>query len=260
VHSRETVAEVLGLADKGLNSCEISRRTGVSRPTVREWRIGKLPHSFKSKPLLYGRPTEPGACCSGCGASKHRFDHLSTAYVYLLGLYLGDGCISRGARDVFRLRIALDVKYGGIVEECASAMQAVVPWNKVHCQVTPKNYVEVHAYSKSWPCLFPQHGSGRKHEQKIALTGWQRELTSLAPKLLLRGLIHSDGSRFINTGSFGWECPRYAFTNLSDDIKGIFCDACDQLGLHWTTAPPKSVYVSRKADVERLDEFIGPKR
>lgn len=206
MHSRETVAEVLGLADKGLNSCEISRRTGVSRPTVREWRIGKLPHSFKSKPLLYGRPTEPGACCSRCGASKHRFDHLSTAYVYLLGLYLGDGCISRGARDVFRLRIALDVKYGGIVEECASAMQAVVPWNKVHCQVTPKNYVEVHAYSKSWPCLFPQHGP--------------------------------DGCRFINTGSFGWECPRYAFTNLSDDIKGIFCDACDQLGLHWTTAPP----------------------
>ncbi|MGE5282825.1 MAG: hypothetical protein ACM3N0_10985 [Chloroflexota bacterium] len=50
------------------------------------------------------------------------------------------------------------------------------------------------------------------------------------------------------------------FTNLTSDIKQIFCDACDRLDLHWTAAPPKSIYVSRKADVARLDEFVGPKR
>jgi hypothetical protein len=33
-----------------------------------------------------------------------------------------------------------------------------------------------------------------------------------------------------------------------------------QLGLRWTTAPPESVYVSRKEDVAKLDEFVGPKR
>jgi len=210
--------------------------------------------------MLYGRPTEPGFSCARCGSDRHRFDHLSTAYSYLLGLYLGDGCISKHPREVFRLRIALDVKYPGIVEECVAAMQAVVPWNKVHAQLTPKNYVEVHAYSKSWPCLFPQHGPGKKHERRILLTKWQRDLVDLTPELLLRGLIHSDGCRFINTGSYGWRCPRYAFSNLSDDIKQIFCRTCDQLGLHWTVAPPKSVYVSRKADVARLDEFVGPKR
>lgn len=92
------------------------------------------------------------------------------------------------------------------------------------------------------------------------LTEWQRDCVELVPGLLLRGLIHSDGCRFLNTGSNGWECPRYVFTNLSDDIKQIFCDACDRLDLHWTVAPPKSVYVSRKADVAKLDEFVGPKR
>jgi hypothetical protein len=260
VHNRETVAEALRLAGDGLNNCEISRRIGVSRATVREWRTGTLPHSFKSKPLLYGRPTESDATCTRCGAAKHRFDRFSTAYIYLLGLYLGDGCISKGARDVFRLRIALDVKYPGIVNECAAAMQAVVPWNKVHCQITPKNYVEVHTYSKSWPCLFPQHGPGKKHERRITLRDWQQELVDLAPALLIRGLIHSDGCRFTNTGSYGWECPRYVFTNFSDDIKRIFCETCDKLDLHWTTAPPKSVYVSRKPDVAKLDEFVGPKR
>jgi hypothetical protein len=74
----------------------------------------------------------------------------------------------------------------------------------------------------------------------------------------LRGLIHSDGCRFINTGSGGWRHPRYSFTNYSDDIRGIFTDACDLMGIRWTTAP-NVVYVSRKADVALLDTFIGPK-
>lgn len=139
-------------------------------------------------------------------------------------------------------------------------MQAVVPWNKVHQQLTPKNYVEVHAYSKTWPCLFPQHGPGRKHERQIMLADWQQELVDLVPGLLIRGLIHSDGCRSTNTGSNSWRCPRYALTNLPADIKRIFCRACDRLDLHWTIAPPKSVYVSHRADVAKLDEFVGPKR
>jgi hypothetical protein len=260
VHSAETVARALELKRAGLNHCQISRELGVSRPTIRDWCSGKLPHSFEAKDTLYGRPTRPGRTCGLCGSNRHAFDRLSTAYVYLLGLYLGDGCISSGARGVFRLRIALDMKYPGIIEDCATAMEAVVPWNKVHLQGTRKNYVEVHAYSKSWPCLFPQHGPGKKHKRKIELAGWQEELIDLIPGLLLRGLIDSDGCRFINTGKNGWRCPRYVFTNLSEDIKQIFCDACDRLDLHWTTAPPKSVYVSRKADVARLDELVGPKR
>lgn len=260
MHSRETVQRVLDLKAAGLNNCEISRQVGVPRPTIREWCSGSLPHSFRAKPLLYGHRIGAGPSCRRCGSDEHRFDRLSTAYAYLLGLYLGDGCISRGARDVFRLRIALDKKYPEIIAECAAAMEAVVPWNSVHQQLTPKNYVEVHAYSKSWPCLFPQHGAGKKHERRIELTDWQEDLVDLVPSLLIRGLIHSDGCRFTNTGRGGWSAPRYVFTNFSEDIKQIFCQACDRLDLRWTTAPPKSVYVSRKDDVARLDEFVGPKR
>ena len=118
--------------------------------------------------------------------------------------------------------------------------------------------VEVYAYSRSWPCLFPQHGPGRKHEREIALTDWQQELVARRPDLLLRGLIHSDGCRSINHGRGNWRIPRYSFSNVSDDIRGIFIAACDLLGLHTTTAP-RTVYVSRKADVARMDEFVGPK-
>jgi transposase len=48
MHPETTVASVLKLHRDGLNNCEISRRTGVSRPTVREWTNGRLPRSYKA--------------------------------------------------------------------------------------------------------------------------------------------------------------------------------------------------------------------
>jgi hypothetical protein len=145
-------------------------------------------------------------------------------------------------------------------------MHEVSPTNRVHRLARRGNhrerakpsFVEVSAYSKAWPCLLPQHGPGRKHQRSIALAVWQQDLVQQHPRLLLRGLIHSDGSRYINTGRAGWRCPRYAFNNRSEDILQIFCKACDLLDLRYTFAP-RSVYVSRKADVQRMDEFVGAK-
>jgi hypothetical protein len=116
----------------------------------------------------------------------------------------------------------------------------------------------VSAYWKHWPVLFPQHGAGPKHLRRITLEPWQQARTDLDPALLLRGLIQSDGCRFINTGSKGWSHPRYSFSNRSADIRAIFCAACDRLGLRWTTAP-HTVYVSSKDDVRLLDQLVGPK-
>jgi hypothetical protein len=116
------------------------------------------------------------------------------------------------------------------------------------------------AYSKSWPCLFPQHGRGKKHERSIVLAPWQLALVSQRPDLLLRGLLHSDGCRFVNTGRGGWRHPRYAFANASCDIRAIFCAACDLLGFHWTASGGRTIYVSRMDDVALLDLFVGPKR
>jgi predicted secreted protein len=68
----------------------------------------------------------------------------------------------------------------------------------------------------------------------------------------------------INTGRGGWRQARYGFANRSTDITSIFCSACDVADLHWTAAFPSderrtvTIYVSRKADVARLDTFIGP--
>lgn len=184
---------------------------------------------------------------------------LPPAYVYLLGLYLGDGCISTHRRSVYRLRITLDAAYPGIIEEAALAMGQVLPMSKVN--QWPRwdtGYVEVSSFSKAWPCLFPQHGPGKKHLRSIVLSDWQERLVRKTPHLLVRGLIHSDGCRFMNTGR-AWRYPRYSFTNFSTDIRNIFTNACDLLGLRWTTASGRTIYVSRMADVDRMDRFVGPK-
>jgi hypothetical protein len=255
MHSRAAVERVLQLRDEGLGARRIAARAGLPVRTVTDWLAGKTPRA------------PSGECCERCGHEKHGFAELPAAYSYLLGIYLGDGCISSAPRGVYRLRITLDLAYPGIVDECEAAMREVVPRSRVHRLLRKSNYVdrpqpsfvELSAYSKSWPCLFPQHGPGRKHERAILLADWQRELLRRDPGLLLRGLIHSDGSRFINTGRGGWSCPRYVFNNKSEDIRRIFCEACDVLGLRYTFAP-RAVYVSRKADVALLDLFVGPKR
>lgn len=137
-------------------------------------------------------------------------------------------------------------------------MTDVRPASRVSRHERPDNAVEVYAYSKAWPLLFPQHGSGLKHKRDVSLRPWQQRIAAAHARLLLRGLIHSDGCRFINTGR-NWRCPRYAFSNRSQDIRGIFCFACEEVGVRWNFAP-HTVFVSRKADVNLLNEFIGPKR
>ena len=220
---------------------------GLPRSTVKTWLSGALPRVARE------------SRCPECGGPPHEFTALPPTYAYLLGLYLGDGTIAAHPRGVFKLRIFLDVKYPGIISECAAAIHTVSPENTVKRRFTKDNCVEVYSYSKTWPCVFPQHGPGMKHTREIILRDWQWLHVVREPGLLLRGLIQSDGCRFTNTGRGGWRHPRYSFSNTSDDIKRIFCDACDLLGLHWTVAPPKTVYVSRKADVALLDEFVGPK-
>ena len=244
VHTEHTVRAALALAATGANGTEIAQRVGVPRRTVSDWMRGLLPQTPK--------------CANGC-TEDHDFSTLPAPYVYLLGLYLGDGSIATHPRGVYRLRVSLDARYPGIIEQCVAAITEIAPHNRVG-RCSRGTWFEVTCYSKSWPCLFPQHGLGKKHERRIALADWQQVLVDRWPENLLRGLIHSDGCRFQNTGRGNWSCPRYAFTNHSLDIRGIFCRACEQLGLHWTASGDYVIYISRKADVARLDEFIGPKR
>lgn len=246
MHGQRTVRAALELASAGANATDVARQLGIPRRTVSGRLRGVLPHSADSDRR------------DRCGRAHVRTD-VAASYAYLLGLYLGDGCISRHPRDVYKLRIFLDVKYPEIIAGAAATMKEV-KGGPVAIFERPENCVEVYAYWKCWPCLFPQHGPGKKHKRPIALSDWQLRLVERWPECLLRGLVHSDGCRFESMGRGNWSSPRYTFTNYSPDILRIFCRACEQIGLHWTASGEHVIYVSRKADVAILDEFIGPKR
>jgi hypothetical protein len=190
----------------------------------------------------------------------------SAAYAYLLGLYLGDGCLGNGGHQ---LMISLDARYPGIVKATEEAMTVTVPGitTRRYRPRETENSVRVIANSSTWPAAFPQHGPGRKRLGIIQPFPWQQRITERFPRELLRGLIHSDGCRTINrfktklpSGRVAsYEYPRYFFSNLSEDIRGIFCEHCELPGIRWTQSNPRNISIWHRKSVALMDEFIGPK-
>jgi hypothetical protein len=259
VRSVQELHRVQALVDLGLNDCAVARLAGIPRTTVRDWRRSQR---WTHQSTRLGTRVGPGSC-PRCGHPTHCFDELDDRYAYLLGLYLGDGYVVHHRRGVYRLTITLDAKYPGIVSECREAIEAVMPRGRVGIQFRHGGTCAwVINSSKQWPCLLPQHGPGKKHERLIELVDWQQRVVDAHAQPFLRGLIHSDGCRFTNTIRHGpkvYEYPRYNFSNRSDDIRRIFCDTCDLLGIEWRVMNAWNISVARRASVARLDEFIGPK-
>ncbi|MGB7341799.1 MAG: hypothetical protein WBC91_23075, partial [Phototrophicaceae bacterium] len=92
----------------------------------------------------------------------------------------------------------------------------------------------------------------------IILERWQQKIVDQYPLEFFRGLYHSDGSRSQNIVK-GRNYPRYTFSNVSDDIRKLFTDTTEKLGLSWTTANARNVAISRRNDVAWLDRHIGAK-
>ncbi len=185
------------------------------------------------------------------------------AYAYLLGQYLGDGTIVSTRRGVHRLFVTCCAAHPDIIDECSAAIEPVLPGNRVGRRAKA-GAIDVNCYSKHLPCLFPQHGPGRKHSRPIALAPWQATIAlGSHPNRFIRGLVHSDGSRFVNRvrNSRGREYAyvRYQFTNHSDDIRRLFTAACDVLGIEWRPMGRYDVSVARRASVAKLDVMVGPK-
>jgi hypothetical protein len=243
---------VVALMEKGHGDSEIARITGIPRGTISAWRHGRGTgyHLRLRAAQPSWRPSCPGE------------------YSYLLGLYLGDGCVYVSPRGFASIVITLDVSYPGIVMEAMCALEACFPDTPAHRFSQSEGSVA--AVKLNHPALrfaFPQHGRGAKHLRVIELTRWQREITTTFPRELLRGLIHSDGCRTINrfktklpSGRIAtYEYPRYFFSNLSEDIRRIFCEHCELLGIRWTQSNPRNISISHRKSVALMDEFIGPK-
>jgi hypothetical protein len=224
---------------------EASRLTGVNRATLRQWRDSPV-----------SRRPECPRCTDG-------FLDLE-AYSALLGFYLGDGHISRMPR-YYALRISCDNAHPRVLEDVAALVAAVHPTRTVFRVAAPGCTV-VQSSWQHWPCLFPQHGPGPKHQRPIVLEDWQRTIVEDHPGAFLRGLFHSDGCRARNwTAKMvagerkRYDYPRWQFTNNSTDIRELCCWTLDLVGIPWRQSNWKTISVSTRAGVARLDQLIGLK-
>jgi hypothetical protein len=115
MYDRDVRHRALALIEGGQSLRSISKSTGNSRATLSDWR---------DHPERRGKR----AVCPRCGESP-RLPESPRDYAYLLGLYLGDGCISvagNPAKGVWALRIACADAWPGLQAECKRAMS--VSW------------------------------------------------------------------------------------------------------------------------------------
>jgi hypothetical protein len=104
--------EVNRLLTRGASDSAIARITGIPRSTVRLWRVDPLRGPRKAAPRQSWRPPD------------------DAAYSYLLGLYLGDGCLNPKGSP---LMISCDARYPGIVAAAEEAIKATIPGIRPDC-------------------------------------------------------------------------------------------------------------------------------
>ncbi|MGW6734422.1 helix-turn-helix domain-containing protein [Streptomyces sp. NPDC055013] len=242
-----TRKRAIALVSQGRSLNSVSRETGISRAAIRSWQ-------HRLEPLPRMAAPDPGPPSDKC------------AYAYLLGLYLGDGCISKHPRSRgFYLRIACADAWPGLLRQCREAITKVRPGIGVYT-LQKQGCAVVTSYSRHWPSLFPQHGPGKKHERAITLEPWQRGIIDAHPWEFIKGLIHSDGCRITNWTTRlvageqkRYEYPRYFFTNLSGDVIRLFTGTLDAVGVQWKQANDRNISIARKASVALMDKHVGPK-
>lgn len=259
-HSLDVRTRAVALLRSGISNAEVARTLGIPTGTIGAWKYADRQRSGAP-------PSKRRSICPRCNPDDLPLNR--GFYAYLLGLYLGDGCLSSGAamrkKGVYILSIACADAWPGLMDECEASMSAVMPHNSVQ-RVQKPGMHEVKAYSKHWPCLFPQHGPGRKHERAIVLAPWQREIVAAFPERFVRGLIHSDGCRVYNVAvrtrggkTTRYYYSRYHFTNESPHIRDLFTQALDRLGVAWRYNNRNCVSIAKRESVRRLDTFVGPK-
>ena len=255
VRDPAVVRSALLASDAGMSDAENAAQHGVAIKTIRRWR-----RLYQRQGQTRGQSHLLARCplCEGGSLARD-------AYAELFGWYLGDGHITLGRRQVYALHIYNDRRYVELNSHLKTLLKAVKPGCRPHTREVPGCIVTTVSW-KHWPCLFPQHGPGRKHERRLEMASWQRDIVEQHPADFLRGLFHSDGARVANWATRTvagtrkrYAYPRWMFVNRSPEILTWCTEALDLVDVPWRCPRDTCVAVSTRAGVARLDALIGPK-
>lgn len=252
---QSVVDGALKLSDLGVVDRQTAEIFGVALVTVRTWR-----RKYQRRGWSRGHVTTNALCprCDGVDVD-------AAAYAHLLGWYLGDGHIVEHRGRPALLAVSNDIRYPNDSDQLAESMRRMKGAVAPHRRYRRNMRIDALGW-RHWPCLFPQHGPGRKHDRPIVLEDWQRLLVLEHPEALVRGLFQSDGCRVTNSTTKivagspkRYEYIRYFFNNESDDIMAIAEWALDLLGVQHRRPRANSLSVARRASVAVMDQVVGPK-
>lgn len=246
-YTKEQKLEAKKLRENGENWLTISKKLNIPRGTIKYWFDGgeikfnkQLKKEFNLKTFLEEIEND---------------ERKKRAYSYILGLYLGDGHITKTAKkDIYRLRIFLHDRYKNLNEYALRNLQEILVENKCTIFSSKDCALDIiSVYKKNIKEIFPQHGEGLKHKRKIKLEKWQKEI--IDPLCFIQGLFHSDGSYVQGKNVF------YQFTNMSTDIKKMYLYYCKKIGVQTSSTDfnKKNIYIYKKNFVKYLEEKIGTK-
>jgi hypothetical protein len=139
MYERSVRERAICVRREGWSISAIHRELSVSRAAIAAWLDDPA------------RALEAFNRCFVCGEGE-----VPDAYAYLLGQYLGDGCLTTYHR-VPKLRIACADDYPNIAAEVDRSLIAV-SGNAV-CTFQAVGCSEHATYWNHWTCLFPQHGT-----------------------------------------------------------------------------------------------------
>ena len=269
--TKDQYSTAMRLLGEGKRIIEVVQLTGLTRSCVNNWRRG-FGKTHMNENIQIGRTSieDPVEYLCSMNSLVDRFD-IFNAYSFILGMYLGDGCISPMGRTKC-LQIALDNKYPNLIELVRSNLKlifnrepSVYDRSVDRGQKYISNSIHMKIYSINLGILFPHEGSGSKHLRKIELTEWQKRIIN--PSQLVKGLMMSDGSYFhCNT----YNRDNYSFCNASKDICRILTEMLDILGIKYNSHTKKKigvkgtvlkthVNVNRREEVKKLHDLIGDK-
>ena len=229
MRTKEEVALVHGLVAEGLNDCEISAPNRDSPADSPRLAARTDPSDNVS--------VQANTSCNQCGHEATSSSGLPIPeYTYLLGMYLGDGCISRAPKGVLApAHFPRHEVRWHLIDECVRSMGGVMPDKPVNVRRTrpgvncASSQFSFEGVAMPVPSTRPGNEAQAQHRAQPVAAGPHRQ----DPRPLIAGLIHSDGCRVINP-SMGHTLPAlHVSNNESADIRRIFCDACDQLGIPW---------------------------
>lgn len=121
-------------------------------------------------------------------------------HAYVIGVAIGDGNLSNPNGRAVRLRITCDTKYPFLIVKVRSALERLLPQNKVSVVTRRRNCVDVSVYSNHLEALLGWKASGgSKQRQSVLVPEWVHRDRSLAVHCL-RGLVETDGAVYLDRG------------------------------------------------------------